>query len=51
MHGYEQRKNDPNLYTVFSDGGQIVLIYLYVDDLIMTGSADSLIEEIKKQLS
>ncbi len=47
MHGYKRRKNDPNLYIVFNDEGKIVLISLYVDDLIMTGSADNIIEEIK----
>lgn len=26
MHGYTQSKNHPNLYTVFNDEGQIVLI-------------------------
>lgn len=51
MYGYKQSKNDPNLYTVFSDEGHIVLISLYVDNLIMTGSADNLIEEIKQWLS
>jgi len=46
-HGYKWRKNDPNLYIVFNDEGHIVLISLYVDDLIMIGSVDNLIEEIK----
>ena len=46
MHGYKWSKNDPNLYIVFNDEGHIVLISLYVDDLIMTGSVDNLIEEI-----
>ena len=50
MHVYKQSKNDLNLYTVFNDEGSIVLISLYVD-LIMTGSADNIIEEIKQQLS
>ena len=51
MNGYERSKNDPNLYTMFNNEGQIVVISLYVDDLIITGSADNLIEEIKQQLS
>ena len=44
-------KSDPNMYTKFDEHGYIVLISLYVDDLIMTGNADKLIDEIKKQLS
>lgn len=51
MHGYKWSKNDPNLYTVFNDEGQIVLISLYVDDLVMIRSAYNHIEEIKKQSS
>jgi len=51
MHGYKQSKNDPNLYTVFNNEGQMLMISLYVDDLIVIGSANNLIEEIKQQLS
>jgi len=35
---------------VFNGERQIVLISLYVDDLIMKGSAKKIIEEIKQQL-
>ena len=38
MHGYKRSKNDPNLYNVFNDEVQIVLISLYVDDMIYTGN-------------
>ena len=44
-------KNDPNLYVKKDEKGHVALIYLYVDDLIITGSAHKLIEEIKVQLS
>lgn len=49
MHGYKQSKNYPNFYSVFNDEGTTLLISLYVDDLIMTRSANNLIEEIKQQ--
>eukprot|EP00253_Pinus_taeda_P031021 PITA_31021 len=51
MHGYKRSKNDPKLYNVFNYEGQIALISLYIHDLIMIGSVDNLIEEIKQQLS
>lgn len=39
------------MYIVFDENGQIVLISLYVDDLIITGNVDELIKEIKVQMS
>jgi hypothetical protein len=44
-------KSDPNLYTKFDEKGYIVLISLYVDDLIITGNAGKLIDEMKDHLS
>jgi hypothetical protein len=44
-------KSDPNLYTKFDEQGYILLISLYVDDLIITGNVEKLIDEIKEQLS
>ena len=44
-------KNDPNLYVKKDEEGNVSLISLYVDDLIITGSACKLIEDIKIQLS
>ena len=44
-------KSDPNMYTKFDEKGYIVLIFLYVDDLIITGNVGKLIDEIKEQLS
>jgi hypothetical protein len=46
-----RNKSDPNLYTKFDEHGYVVLISLYVDDLIITGNAKKLINEIKEQLS
>jgi hypothetical protein len=42
-----RRKSYPNLYTKFDEQGYIVLIYLYVDDLIITGNVEKLIDEMK----
>ena len=43
-----RRKSDPNLYTKIDEKGYILLISLYVDDLIITGNAEKLIDEIKR---
>jgi hypothetical protein len=51
QQGFMRRKSDPNLYTKFDEQGYIVLISLYVDDLIITGNAEKLIDEIKEKLS
>ena len=51
QQGFMRSKCDPNLYTKFDEQGYIVLISLYVDDLIITGNAEKLIDEINKQLS
>jgi hypothetical protein len=44
-------KSDPNLYTKFDEHGYIVLISLHVDDLIIIGNAEKLIDETKEKLS
>lgn len=49
--GYNRSKNDPNIYTMKDEQGCVVLISLYVDDLIITGDAIYLIDEIKQQMS
>ena len=49
--GFVRRKSDPNLYIKRDEYGNIGLISLYVDDLIITGSALRLIEEIKIHFS
>jgi hypothetical protein len=51
QHGFMRSKSDPNLYTKFDEQGHIVLIFLYVDDLIIRGNPKKLIDEIKEQLS
>ena len=49
--GFVRSKDEPNLYIKRDKDGNIALISLYVDDLIITRSALRLIEEIKIQLS
>ena len=49
--GFLKRKNDPNLYFKKDENGNVALVCLYVDDLIITGSASHFIEDIKTQLS
>ena len=44
-------KNDPNLYDKNDKNGNVAMVSLYVDDLIITGCASHLIEDIKIQLS
>jgi hypothetical protein len=39
QQGFMRRKSDPNMYTKFDEQGYIVLIFLYVDDLIIIGNA------------
>ena len=51
QNGFVKSKNDPNLHVKKDEEGNVALIYLYVDDLIITGSAYKLIEEIKIHLS
>jgi len=51
QQGFKKSKNDPNLYVKTAINGDIVLLSIYVDDLIITGSADKLITYIKMKLS
>ena len=46
-----KRKSDPNIYVKKDKEGNVFLISLYVDDLIITGNACKLTVEIKNQLS
>ena len=51
QQGFTKSKGDPNLDINRDEKGHIVFIVVYVDDLIITGSATSLIEKIKRCLS
>jgi len=51
LQDFIKGKSDPNLYIKKYEHGNVVFISLYVDDLIITRRALSLIDEIKRQLS
>ena len=44
QHGFHRSMSDPNLYNVYDEHSQIILIFLYVDDMIIIGNADALIK-------
>ena len=45
QRGFVKRKNDPNLYVKKDENRNVAMVSLYVDDLIITGSASHLIED------
>ncbi|GKU86114.1 hypothetical protein SLEP1_g683 [Rubroshorea leprosula] len=47
---FHRNENEPTLY-VKVKGGDILIICVYVDDIIYTGSSNILIEEFKKNMS
>ena len=48
-HGFERNPYDPNLY-LKKQGGEMVIVVVYVDDLVITGSSVKMIDETKKYL-
>jgi len=51
QQGFIERKGDPNIYFKKDENGHISLISLYLDDFIITGNENELIEEIRRLLS
>ena len=49
QHGFVRNPYDPNLY-LKKQGGEMVIVVVYVDDLVITGSSVKMIDETKKYL-
>ena len=47
--GFVQAASDPCIYT--SSGGEMFMIGVYVDDIILTGKSDKRMKEVKKDLA
>jgi len=51
QQGFIKSKNDLSIYIKRDTEGNVCLISLYVDDLIITGGASQLIADIKSHVS
>ena len=49
-HGFVRNPYNPNLY-LKKKRGEIVIIVIYVDDLVITASSVKMIDEVKKYLN
>ncbi|KAH9310625.1 hypothetical protein KI387_025660, partial [Taxus chinensis] len=50
QHGFVRNPYNPNLY-LKKQGGEIVIVIVYVDDLVITGSSVRMIDVMKKYLN
>lgn len=50
QHGFNRSPYDPNLY-LKKKGGEIVILVVYVNDLVITGGSTRMIESTKKDLT
>ncbi len=48
LAGWNKSNADPNLY-ILCEGGLVVILMVYVDDLYLTGNAPAIVQEIKHQ--
>jgi hypothetical protein len=48
--GFKRSKNEPTLYVKHQGNVNLLIVALYVDDLILTGSSTKMIEEFKKDM-
>ncbi|KAA3486344.1 pleiotropic drug resistance protein 3-like [Gossypium australe] len=48
--GFEKSMSEPTLYVKKSQDETLLIVSIYVDDLLMTGSKDDLIQEFKTQM-
>jgi hypothetical protein len=49
-NGYERSLNEPTMYVKQSEKKEILVICIYVDDIIYTGSSQTLIKEFRKHM-
>ncbi|KAJ0556958.1 putative RNA-directed DNA polymerase [Helianthus annuus] len=49
-HGYKRSKNEPTLYIKKTQGNDLIIICLYVDDIVFTSSSLELISEFKAKM-
>eukprot|EP00794_Sanderia_malayensis_P020840 gene20840-22883_t len=47
--GFEQTSSDPCIYT--ASGGELFLIAVYVDDIILAGRSDKRMKEVKDAIA
>lgn len=48
--GFKQNPNEPTVYSNHQGDNDILLLFLYVDDIIYMGSSDSMFKEFKKTM-
>jgi hypothetical protein len=48
--GFKRSNNEPTLYVKHQSNVNLLIVALYVDDLILTGSSTEMIEEFKKDM-
>ncbi|KAD6455043.1 hypothetical protein E3N88_09749 [Mikania micrantha] len=49
-HGYERSENEPTVYVKRVNEKELIIICLYEDDIIYTGSSNELIDEFKQHM-
>lgn len=49
-NGFNKSKNEPTLYVKCKGTSDILIVALYVDDLIFTGSSEKMVEDFKNEM-
>jgi hypothetical protein len=49
-NGFSKRNSEPTLYRKINNQGEILIIFLYVDDLIFIGNSNLSIEELRTSM-
>jgi hypothetical protein len=50
-YGFHSSSADPCLYTKFGSGGELLVIVLYVDDLIIASNSNAMVDDFKLAIS